>query len=157
MLTKARIGGFLLLAFSVLYFWKIGDIRLLPFQANQAFTPRTMPQVLATLAIALSLAVIALGGNKDPKRLAEPFSLGDFNWRLGLMFLGLMSIYGFTVRPLGFLLSTSLFLMIGYAMLGERSPVKLLAASVPLVVLFWALMNYGLSVFIEPLPVFLRG
>ena len=25
------------------------------------------------------------------------------------------------------------------------------------VVLFWALMNYGLSVFIEPLPVFLRG
>ena len=157
MLTKARIGGLLLLAFSVFYAWKIGDIRLLPFQANQSFTPRTMPQVLAALAIALSLAVILLGGDKDPKRLAEPFKFGSTNWLLGLAFLALMSVYGFTVRPAGFILSTSLFLMIGFAMLGERNLLKLVAVAVPLVVCFWALMNFGLSVFIEPLPAFLRG
>ncbi|MEL7230686.1 MAG: tripartite tricarboxylate transporter TctB family protein [Pseudomonadota bacterium] len=160
-ISKARIGGLLLLAFSLFYAWKIGDIRLLPFQANQSFTPRTMPQVLAVLAIMLSLAIIALGGDKDPRRLAEPFKKSErdqgLNWPLGLAFLVLMSVYGFAVRPLGFLLSTSLFLMIGFAMLGERSPVKLVSVAVPLVVCFWALMNYGLSVFIEPLPFFLRG
>ena len=46
--------------------------------------------------------------------------------------------------------------MIGFAMLGERSIAKLLLVAVPLVVAFWVLMNYGLSVFIEPLPSFLR-
>jgi len=147
----------MLLLLSILYAWKIGDIRLLPFQANQSFTPRTMPTVLATLAITLSLAVIIFGGNRDPKRLAEPFSLGNLNWKLGLAFLVIMSIYGLSVRPLGFLLSTSVFLMAGYLMLGERRIIPLVLASVPLVFMFWALMNYGLSVFIEPLPFFLRG
>ena len=150
-LTKDRIGGLLLLIFCLFYWWKISDIRLLPFQANQAFTPRTIPEVLSYLGIGLSLAIIAFPANR------EPFELKGLNWPLGFAFLVLMSVYGLTVRPVGFLLSTSLFLMIGFALLGERSILKLLLFSVPLVVAFWILMNYGLSVFIEPLPVFLRG
>ena len=150
-LTNSRIGGIFLLIFCLFYWWKIGDIRLLPFQANQAFTPRTIPQVLAVLGAGLSVLLIILPG-KD-----ERFDLKSLNWPLGLAFLVLMSVYGFTVRPMGFLLSTSLFLMIGFAMLGERNPIKLILVAVPLVVAFWVLMNYGLSVFIEPLPVFPRG
>jgi len=68
-----------------------------------------------------------------------------------------MSIYGFAIRPAGFILSTSAFLMIGFAMLGERNIIRLLIVAVPIVVGFWALMNLGLGVFIEPLPIFLRG
>ena len=156
-MANARIGGLLLLLFCLFYAWKIGDIRLLPFQANQAFTPRTMPQVLATLGIVLSLLVIVFPDNTSPKRLVDAFKGKELNWQLALAFLILMSVYGLTVRPLGFLLSTSLFLMIGFFMLGERSPLKLVAVAVPLVIAFWVLMNYGLSVFIEPLPSFLRG
>ncbi len=148
---KDRIGGLLLLIFCALYWWKISDIRLLPFQANQAFTPRTIPEVLAILGTALSVAIIIFPANR------ERLDIRVLNWPLGLAFLALMSIYGLTVRPLGFLLSTSLFLMAGFVLLGERSAPKLLLVSVPLVVVFWVLMNYGLSVFIEPLPVFLRG
>ncbi len=149
-LSRDRIGGILLLLFCLVYFWKIGDIRLLPFQANQAFTPRTIPEVLAALGIGLSLLVIVFPAD------SEKLKLSGLNWPLGLAFLILMSVYGFTVRPLGFLLATSLFLMIGFAMLGERNIVKLVLVAVPLVVAFWVLMNYGLSVFIEPLPSFLR-
>lgn len=151
MLTKTRMGGLFLLAFCCFYALKIGDIRLLPFQANQAFTARTMPEVLAVLGIGLSVLVILFPDNR------EKLDLSALNWPLGLAFLVLMSVYGFTVRPLGFLLATSAFLMAGFAMLGERSIVKLIFVSVPLVVLFWALMNYGLSVFVEPLPWFLKG
>ena len=61
-----------------------------------------------------------------------------------------------TGRPLGFLLSTSLFLMLGFAILGERRPLTLILAAVPLVVAFWVLMTQGLEVFIEPWPEFLR-
>lgn len=150
-LTKDRLGGLLLLIFCIFYASKIGDIRILPFQVNQAFTPRTIPQVLAVLGIGLSLLIMVFPGNR------ERFDLGQLNWPLGLAFLALMSVYGLAVRPAGFLLATSLFLMAGFAMLGERNVVKLVLVSVPLVVAFWVLMNYGLSVFVEPLPVFLRG
>ena len=149
--TKDRLGGFLLLVFCCIYAWKIGEIRLLPFQANQAFTARTMPEVLAVLGVGLSIALIIFPGNK------ERFSIRQLNWPLGVAFLVLMSIYGISVRPLGFLLSTSLFLIAGFALLGERSPLKLVVVAVPLVVLFWALMHYGLDVTIRPLPSFLGG
>ena len=114
-LTNSRIGGIFLLIFCLFYWSKIGDIRLLPFQANQAFTPRTIPQVLAVLGAGLSVLLIILPG-KD-----ERFDLKSLNWPLGLAFLVLMSVYGFTVRPMGFLLSTSLFLMIGFAMLASAT------------------------------------
>lgn len=150
-LTKDRIGGMLMLAFCLFYMLKIGDIRLLPFQANQAFTARTLPEALSVLGVGLSVLIILFPSNK------EKLELRSLNWPLGLAFLVLMSIYGLAVRPMGFLLSTSLFLMAGFAMLGERNILKLVLVAVPLVVAFWALMNYGLSVFIEPLPFFLRG
>ncbi|WP_026480230.1 tripartite tricarboxylate transporter TctB family protein [Ahrensia sp. 13_GOM-1096m] len=148
--TKDRIGGILLLIFCCFYALKIGNIRLLPFQADQAFTARTMPEALAIVGIILSMALIIFPTNR------ERFSIREFNWPLGLAFLVLMSLYGFTVRPFGFLLATSAFLIAGFAMLGERSPVKLVLVAVPLVVLFWALMNYGLDVTVQPLPSFLR-
>ncbi len=150
-LSKDRIGGLLILLFCLVYAWQSQNIRLLPFQLNSAFHARTMPEVLAVLGIGLSLLVIVFPSSRDT------LSLRGLNWPLGLAFLVLMSIYGLAVRPVGFLLATSLFLMIGFAMLGERNIARLVLVAVPLVVLFWVLMNYGLSVFIEPLPAFLRS
>ena len=151
MLTKDRIGGLLMLTFCLIYAWQSQNIRVLPFQLNSSFHARTMPEVLAVLGIGLSLLVIIFPGDR------ERFTFTGQKLGLGLAFLLLMSAYGFAVRPAGFLLATSLFLMTGFAMLGERGITKLLLVSVPLVVCFWVLMNYGLSGFIEPLPVFLRG
>ncbi|MEL6751169.1 MAG: tripartite tricarboxylate transporter TctB family protein, partial [Pseudomonadota bacterium] len=59
------------------------------------------------------------------------------------------------LRTLGFILSTSLFLIAGFMLLGERRPLWLLAASVPLVVAFWALMDRVLGVYVAALPAFL--
>ena len=148
-LPKDRIGGLLLLAFCVFYAWQIDAIRILPFQANQAFTPRTIPVVLSILGIGLSILIVIFPSNKERLQISE------LNWPLGIAFLVLMSVYGLSVRPVGFLISTSLFLMIGFAMLGERNLLKLVLVAIPLVVAFWALMNYGLSVYVAPLPAFL--
>lgn len=151
LLNKDRIGGLLLLCFSIAYAFLSQKIHLLPFQANSAFHARTMPEVLSVLAIGLSILVIVFPGTKDAPRF------GGLKWHLGFAFLLLMSAYGFTVRPLGFIISTSLFLMIGFAMLGERKLWKLVIVAVPTVVAFWALMTMGLDVFIEPLPQFMKG
>ena len=150
-LNKDRIGGLLLLAFSIIYGLLSQNIHLLPFQANAAFHARTMPEVLSVLSIGLSLMVILFPGTKDIPRLS------GLNLKLGIAFLLLMSAYGFLVRPMGFILATSLFLICGFALLGERKVWKLLVVAVPTVVGFWMLMTMGLDVFIEPLPVFLRG
>jgi putative tricarboxylic transport membrane protein len=146
MLTKDRIGGALILAFCLFYAWKIGDIRLLPFQRGDAFTARTMPIALVTLGLALStLLVIRPGGGERP-------ALRGLDWGRVGFFLVWMSIYGLTVRTFGFIISTTLFLAIGFAVLGERRLWMLAAVSVPLVVLFWVLMTQGLDVYIAPWP-----
>ena len=146
MLTKDRIGGVLLLAFCCTYAWLIQDIRLLPFQRAASFTARTMPEVLAVLGIGLSAWCILVPGSGEQPRVRH------LNWPRAFAFLGLMSLYGLTLRPLGFILSTSLFLVAGFLLLGERRPSSLLLASVPLVVAFWALMDRGLGVYVAALP-----
>ena len=144
--TKDRIGALLLLAFSLVYGYLSQSIRLLPFQQNVAFHARTMPEILTVLAVVLALLLLLMPPSQDK------LSLSGLKLGKGLFFLVLMSIYGLTLRPLGFIISTSLFLIIGYALLGERRPLPLLLASVPLVVVFWLLMTKGLDVFIEPWP-----
>ena len=146
LLTKDRIGALLLLAFSLVYGYLSQSIRLLPFQQNVAFHARTMPEILTVLAVVLALLLLLMPPSQ------EKLSLSGLKLGKGLLFLVLMSIYGLTLRPLGFIISTSLFLIIGYALLGERRPLPLLLASVPLVVVFWLLMTKGLDVFIEPWP-----
>ena len=145
LLTKNRIGGALLLVFCLLYWWKIGDIRLLPFQRGQAFTAQTIPRLLAILGTGLAILCIVLPSVEKPR-------WRGLDWARVAAFLGLMSLYGLTVRPLGFLLATSVFLMAGFTLLGERRIWMSALVAVPLVVAFWVLMTQGLDVYIAPLP-----
>lgn len=149
--SKDRIGGALLLVFCIAYGILSQKITLLPFQAKSAFNAQTMPEILTVLGICLSVLVILFPASSDKPKLA------GFNWLTAFLFLCLMSFYGLSVRPLGFILSTSFFLMAGFALLGERSILKLIIIALPIVVGFWLLMTKGLDVFIEPLPWFLKG
>ena len=146
MLTKNRIGGALLLAFCLLYWWLIADIRLLPFQRGQAFTAQTIPRLLAILGTGLALLCIVLPGDGERLRLR------GLDWARVAAALGFMSLYGLTVRPLGFLIATTVFLMAGFTLLGERRWWMSALVAVPLVVGFWVLMTQGLDVYIAPWP-----
>lgn len=150
MLTKNRIGGVLLLVFCAAYAWLIGDIRLLPFQEGQAFTARTMPQALSILGVALAVLTVVLPGEREGP------ALRGAAWGQTVAFLVLMSLYGLSIRAGGFLLSTSLFLMIGFAILGERRVWLLAAIALPITVGFWVLMTQVLDVYIAPWPAALR-
>lgn len=170
MLTRDRLGAFLMLVFSIGYGVMIFDIPLLPFQANQAFTARTMPQALSLLGIALSLILLlrpaGTGADEEAawrramRQLLRPAPAGEDGrrphplLRVGLLCL-LMVVYGLTVRPFGFLLSTTFFLAGGMFVLGERRLWILLGVSIAIVVFFWVLMTQFLGVYIAPLPQFL--
>ena len=145
MLTRDRIGALLMLAFSVAYGALSVRIPLLPFQQAAAFTARTGPEALAVLGVALSLIqLIRPGGGRIEAK--------GFAWGRGAILCALMLVYAATVRPLGFIPATTIFLIGGFATLGERRPLVLLLASVPVVVGFWALMDIGLDVTVRPLP-----
>jgi len=148
LLSKDRIGGVFLLIFCIIYAVMSQEIRLLPFQANAAFTARTMPEVLSALGIALSLWIILIPSNKN-----KPVFVG-YHWVPTILFLISMSIYGLTIRYLGFIVSTSAFLIFGFFLLGERKPLTLFLVAVPIVILFWFLMTKGLNVYLAPLPEF---
>ncbi len=149
MLTRDRIGALLLLAFSIFYWLRIDEIRLLAFQADAAFTARTIPEILSMMGVVLSLVLLLRPGS------AAKVEAAGFLWGKAALICLLMVAYGLTVRPAGFLLSTSLFLIGGYWILGERRWLVLLGAAVPLVVLFWLLMSQVLGVYVAALPEFM--
>ncbi len=146
MFVKDRIGGVLLLIFCIGYGLASREIVLLPFQETMAFHARTLPEALAVMGICLSLALIIFPGSR------EKLDLSGYNWITASLFILLMIAYGLTIRSLGFLLSTSGFLMFGFFLLGERKVWKMAVIAIPMVVLFWVMMTKGLDVFIEPLP-----
>ena len=92
MLNSNRTGGLLIGAFSVAYGAMTFQIPLLSFQAQAAFTARTMPEALSVLGLAFSLLLIV-----RPNSNAEP-EVSGFLWGRAALVCLLMIAYGLTIR-----------------------------------------------------------
>ena len=137
--------------------WFTMDEGLAPFMQRNPIWPSTFPKALSVLGI--GAALVTLFGLEKSE-----FKVGDIDYRLheyklgqAIALLALMVIYALTLRPFGFLVATSGFLIIGAFILGERKwhvmiPVGLIAAfSV------WYLVSQVLEIYMRPLPGFLLG
>ena len=146
-------------AYGYLAFFTMDQL-LPPFMQRNPVWPSTFPKVLSILGIVVGL--IVLFGIEKSDKDSEP-SATDINYRRlheyelakALMLLGLMVLYAVSLRPAGFLLSTSVFLIAGSAVMGERKfhimiPVSLLAAGA-----VWYLVQVVLGIFLRPFPYFL--
>lgn len=134
------------------------DAALPPFMQRNPIWPSTFPKVLAVLAFLASL-VILLGlekGAQDPKPAEINYRrLGDYKIGQAVVLLGLMIAYALLLRPLGFLVSTTVFLFISAAVLGERRLVILLVVAVSAAGLIWYLVQEVLGIFLRPWPFFI--
>ncbi|MCG8561826.1 MAG: tripartite tricarboxylate transporter TctB family protein [Hyphomicrobiales bacterium] len=127
MVTSNRVSALLLLALSVAYFIASYDIELYPGSEEEWITAQTFPRYIGGAAILLSFLILVLPSPSD-EGLAQ---WKTFDWvRPGLLCL-LMIGYGLTIKTVGFLLSTTVFLAAGYMVLGERRWWVLLVASLP--------------------------
>jgi putative tricarboxylic transport membrane protein len=54
------------------------------------------------------------------------------------------------MKWIGFIISSILFLLVGFYILGERRIKRMLLASIPLVVMLWFIMSSLLGVYIAP-------
>jgi putative tricarboxylic transport membrane protein len=148
------------LAVSIVYGYESYHYELLPFERNMVFLPTTLPMVLSLLAAMLSIIILL-----SPKATADAGgdALGSINidkWReykvgQALALVAIMIAYALTLRSLGFIASTTLFLIGSGWILGER---KLLVMSVTAMIgagSVWYLVQEALGIFLRPLPWFI--
>jgi len=136
--------------------WFVMDGALPPIMKRLAVWPSSFPKVLSIAGIILSLIVV-LGiekgevkvGDIDYRRLHE-YKLGQ-----ALALLGLMVAYAILLRPAGFLLATSGFLIGGSVILGERRWILMIVVSAIATFGIWYLVQEVLGIFLRPLPFFM--
>ena len=136
--------------------WFTMDANLAPFMRRNPIWPSTFPKVLSILGI-ISTTIVLLGFEKS--EASEPDvdyrRLGEYHLGQALMLLVLKVIYAICLRPLGFLFSTSAFIILGAYTLGERKwhimlPIALIAA-----LGVWYLVQQVLGIYMRPLPGFI--
>ncbi len=162
MLSINRWVALGLLAFSSGYGYLAFTYRILPFERFLAMKPNTLPIGLAVAGMICSIALLLMpegqdsesgeektGLGSDHKNLESP---GDYEWGKGVALLVLAVVYALSLRQAGFLLSTSMFLIIGGVMLGERKYWILVPVSCFASFLVWYLVDEVLTIFMRPLP-----
>ncbi|MGB0439718.1 MAG: tripartite tricarboxylate transporter TctB family protein [Paracoccaceae bacterium] len=138
--------------------WFTMDDGLAPFMRRNPIWPSTFPKGLSILGI-IATTVILLGFEKSPPKDAEIDyrRLGEYHIGQAAALLGLMVLYALCLRPMGFLLSTSTFLILGSFILGERKWHIMLPVAVIATGSVWYLVQEVLGIYMRPLPGFIGG
>lgn len=136
--------------------WFTMDASLAPFMRRNPIWPSSFPKVLSVLGILASL-IILLGLEKGEEKIGEidHRRLWDYYIGQALCLLGLMVVYALCLRPVGFLISTSAFLIIGSFLLGERKWHVMIPVAVIATGSVWYLVQEVLGIFLRPLPAFM--
>ena len=136
--------------------WFTMDGGLAPFMRRNTIWPSTFPKVLSILGIAASI-IILFGLEKSEEKIGEidHRRLGDYFLGQAVLLLGLMVVYALCLRPLGFLFSSSAFLIIGSFILGERKWHIMISVALIATASVWYLVQEVLGIFLRPLPMFM--
>ena len=121
----ARIDRYIavaLLAFSIGYGYLAWTHPLLPFETRMPFKPNTMPLGLAGLGIVFSSLLLLLPSNDRLEKDAEGWR--GFAWKNTALLIGLAIGYALLLRPIGFIASTTLFIVLSSRVLGETNFIR---------------------------------
>lgn len=143
-LYKDRIGSLIFLALAIGYGYSTTLITEYPGDEFEVFTAKTLPFALAIIGGFLSLALLFTSLKREKQRIP------NYHWAIAFKLIVLMVIYGVILESLGFLISTALFLLTGYWLLGERRKLVLFLCSGPLVVFFWYVLTQLLDIYLAP-------
>ncbi|WP_085899091.1 tripartite tricarboxylate transporter TctB family protein [Kiloniella majae] len=151
-LSKEKAGALCFLVLAIAYGMEARHIPLFPGDELEPFTARTMPIALSWLTGIVSFLLLVLPQREETDDILSVFR--GLNWGRTSILIGLMVFYGLTLSPLGFLLSTVLFLIGGIYALGERRWSVILLSSVPATVGFWFILDKLLGIYLAPGEIF---
>lgn len=138
--------------------WFTMDGQLAPFMRRNPIWPSTFPKVLSVMGIVTAL-IILFGLEKGEVKVGDIDyrRLGDYHLGQALLLLALMVAYALLLRPLGFLMSTAGFLVLGSFILGERKWLMMIPVALIATFVVWYLVQQVLGIYLRPLPGFMGG
>lgn len=136
--------------------WFTMDDGLAPFMRRNPVWPSTFPKVLSVFG-SVAAFIILLGLEKGEEKIGEIDYRRLHEYKLGqaLLLLGLMVVYALCLRPIGFLISTASFLLLGSFILGERKWHIMLLIALSATFVVWYLVQEVLGIYMRPLPAFI--
>jgi putative tricarboxylic transport membrane protein len=149
-MAREKVGALVMLLFSMAYGLLALKIPLSFLARDEFFTSRTMPYALAVLGVFLTLLILVLPTTDPAGKRSLREETHGMDWKTALLLVVGMIVYGLTMKWIGFIISSILFLLVGFYILGERRIKRMLLASIPLVVMLWFIMSSLLGVYIAP-------
>ncbi|HIG43572.1 MAG: tripartite tricarboxylate transporter TctB family protein [bacterium] len=143
-ISNIRLVGLIFLVLSCAYIYFAGEIPLDFWSEEEVFNARTMPYMIGTCSILCSALLIAM-----PSTHFNWNALRGLNWFPAGLLLVMLSLYGLLLEDLGFVIATTLLLLISFAMLGERKITRMVSISLGLALGFWLLMDQ-LGIYLAP-------
>jgi putative tricarboxylic transport membrane protein len=149
-MTKNTIGSIFFLAFSVFYFFNVFSIKKMPGSHFEVMTASSFPFYIGLSGIIISLIILVLSFVKKDKDILSMDYIKSLDFKTTFYFVAAMIFYGFTIRSLGFIISTIFFLSIGFLLLKEKNIKRIFLISIGVSVGFYLLLNNVLGVYIDP-------
>lgn len=149
-MTKNTIGSIFFLAFSCFYFFNVFSIKKMPGSQFEVMTASTFPFYLGLAGIIISSLILVLSLIKKDDDFLTLDYLKKLDFKTTFYFVLAMLFYGFTIRTLGFIISTIIFLTIGFLLLKEKNIKRILLISCGVSIGFYLLLNNVLGVYIDP-------
>ena len=143
-ISPTKFISLLFFIFSVFYLYTAHQIVVFTFDENAPFNARTFPIYLGWAGIFFSGLKIILP-EKAPTEVDHKYL--DYK---SIIYLILVSIiYGAVILKVGYFLSTSLFLIASYYLLGERRWLWMFLLSFPFVAIFMFLLHGVLNIYLR--------
>ena len=140
-----------ILVISLVYGYAAFNYPLLPFERNMAFLPNTVPMVLGVLGAALSLIILITPSSRDTEDKPAPTFKRNHIIQAALLLVA-MVLFALALRPIGFILATTLFLVGCSFVLGERKFHWMIPIAAFSAFGIWYLVQEVLGIFLRPWP-----
>ena len=160
-MKKDKVGAFAILILSIVYGTMALNIPEAPGVEDSGVTPSSLPIALSVTGIFASLLILILpaagriGRDSDEASFTAVFK--GLDWKCAAVLFLLMAGYGLILKPLGFLISTMLFLFGGFWAMGERRIKLMLLGSIGVTVGFWFILTQLLGIYLEPGVLYFLG
>ena len=143
-ITPSKIISLLFFVFSGFYLYYANQIQVFTFDENAPFNAKTFPIYLGYAGLIFSGLYIIL-----PETKATDVNLKILDYKKTILLVILMIFYGFTILRVGYFLSTSIFLISSYLVLGERKWFWVFILSFPFVAIFMYLLHGLLNIYLR--------
>ena len=145
-----RISQLFLIGFSCTYLALALQIPSSQLTLTTALSASSVPIFVGSLACVFSGWLLWSNGPQT-----DQANLHTLSWLRFFAFIVLMLLFTLSFTYLGFVISSSLFLFLGFTLLHPSSYWSHLLIAIAITASFWMLVSYALGLHLAPWPVFL--